>query len=79
MPLMQPMVAAFGLVCPFMRPGRGKVKLLLFGATGTVGHGILRECLLDHNVAPSRRPSARNTWKSVAAGSLASCRIISAT
>jgi len=39
-----------------------------------VGHGILRECLLDHNVAPPRRPSARNTWKSVAAGSLASWR-----
>jgi dihydrodipicolinate reductase len=26
------------------------VKVILFGATGTVGQGVLRECLLDPDV-----------------------------
>ena len=44
-----------------------------------VRHCYPRECQFNHDVAPPPRPSARNRWKSVAAGSLASWRIISAT
>jgi uncharacterized protein YbjT (DUF2867 family) len=44
------MVAAFALVSAFVRTGGGQVKVVLFGATGMVGQGVLRECLLDPNV-----------------------------
>jgi uncharacterized protein YbjT (DUF2867 family) len=33
-----------------MRRGDGQVKVVLFGATGMVGRGVLRECLLDPDV-----------------------------
>jgi uncharacterized protein YbjT (DUF2867 family) len=33
-----------------MRRGNGQVKVVLFGATGMVGRGVLRECLLDPDV-----------------------------
>jgi hypothetical protein len=49
-PLLQPMVAAFGLVCAIVRLGQGRAKLVLFGATGMVGQGVMRECLLDPDV-----------------------------
>src|SRR5579862_5898083 len=37
-----------------MRRGDGQVKVVLFGATGMVGRGILRECLLDPDVESVR-------------------------
>jgi putative NADH-flavin reductase len=38
-------------VVSFLEEGRGKrVKVILFGATGMVGQGVLRECLLDPEV-----------------------------
>ena len=38
-------------VVSFLEEGRGKrVKVILFGATGMVGQGALRECLLDPEV-----------------------------
>jgi uncharacterized protein YbjT (DUF2867 family) len=33
-----------------MDPGRQVIKVILFGATGMVGQGVLRECLLDPDV-----------------------------
>jgi uncharacterized protein YbjT (DUF2867 family) len=33
-----------------VRTGGGQVKVVLFGATGMVGQGVLRECLLDPDV-----------------------------
>jgi uncharacterized protein YbjT (DUF2867 family) len=44
------MVAAFAVVSAFVRTGGGQVKVVLFGATGMVGQGVLRECLLDPDV-----------------------------
>src|SRR5579863_4010959 len=35
---------------PSGRRGDGQVKVVLFGATGMVGQGVLRECLLDPDV-----------------------------
>src|SRR5262249_25127190 len=35
---------------PAARSGGGPMKVLLFGATGMVGQGVLRECLLDPEV-----------------------------
>jgi len=46
-PFVQQLVAAFGLVCAFVRTGGGQVKVVVFEATGMVGHGVLSECLLD--------------------------------
>jgi hypothetical protein len=43
-------IAALGLVRAFVRIGDGQVKVVLFGATGMVGPGVLRECLLDPDV-----------------------------
>jgi len=50
MPVVQPMVAAFALVRAFVRIGGGQVRVVLFGATGMVGQGVLRECLPDPDV-----------------------------
>ena len=51
---MRPLVAAFGLVRGVvgdeLSTGGGQVKVVLFGATGMVGQGVLRECLLDADV-----------------------------
>ena len=47
---MQPMVGALALVCAFVRNRRRQVKVVLFGATGMVGQGVLRECMLDPDV-----------------------------
>jgi uncharacterized protein YbjT (DUF2867 family) len=33
-----------------MNAGRQSMKVILFGATGMVGQGVLRECLLDGGV-----------------------------
>jgi hypothetical protein len=44
------MVAAFALVRAFVRIGGSQVRVVLFGATGMVGQGVLRECLLDPEV-----------------------------
>jgi len=50
----RPLVAAFGLVRGVvgdeLSTGGGQVKVVLFGATGMVGQGVLRECLLDADV-----------------------------
>src|ERR1700758_1107505 len=43
-------VVAFAAVFAFVRTGGGQVKVVLFGATGMVGQGVLRECLLDPDV-----------------------------
>src|SRR6202040_3311437 len=53
----------------FTRDGRGRisgwrtVNVLLFGATGMIGHGVLRECLLDtgveREVTVVRRPTGQ--------------------
>ena len=44
-------------------PGRADMKVILFGATGMVGQGVLRECLLDERVeavlAVGRKPSGQ--------------------
>jgi uncharacterized protein YbjT (DUF2867 family) len=41
------------------------MKVILFGATGMVGQGVLRECLLDPDVesvlAVGRSPPAKRT------------------
>ena len=50
MPLVQSMVVALAVVCTFVRVGDFQVKVVLFGATGMVGQGVLRECLLDPDV-----------------------------
>jgi nucleoside-diphosphate-sugar epimerase len=43
------------------------MKVILFGATGMVGQGVLRECLLDNNVeaviAVGRKPSGQTHSK----------------
>jgi uncharacterized protein YbjT (DUF2867 family) len=43
------------------------MKVILFGATGMVGQGVLRECLLDPEVervlAVGRRPSGKRDPK----------------
>ena len=39
------------LRCQSVRDGGHYVKVILFGATGMVGQGVLRECLLDPNVS----------------------------
>jgi uncharacterized protein YbjT (DUF2867 family) len=44
------MVGALALVCAFVRNWRRQVKVVLFGATGMVGQGVLRECLLAPDV-----------------------------
>jgi uncharacterized protein YbjT (DUF2867 family) len=35
------------------------MKVILFGATGMVGQGVLRECLLDADSTPSNCTPAR--------------------
>ena len=51
------------------RMGRGahRLKVILFGATGMIGQGVLRECLLDPDVtqvlAVSRGPIGQNHEK----------------
>lgn len=50
MRIMRPLVAAFVVVSALVRTGGGQVKVVLFGATGMVGQGVLRECLLDPDV-----------------------------
>jgi dihydrodipicolinate reductase len=50
MPLVQSVVGALALVCAFVKIGDGQVKVVLFGATGMVGQGVLHECLLDPDV-----------------------------
>ena len=46
-----------------MRPGAIRMNVLLFGASGMVGQGVLRECLLDPDVASvlcvGRSPTGR--------------------
>jgi uncharacterized protein YbjT (DUF2867 family) len=49
MPLVQPMVASFALVRAFVKR-ETIMKVVIFGATGMVGQGVLRECLLDPDV-----------------------------
>ena len=51
MPLLQPLVGAFRCGTR-IRENREtvKVRVILFGATGMVGQGVLRECLLDPDV-----------------------------
>jgi uncharacterized protein YbjT (DUF2867 family) len=44
------LVAAFAVARAFVTRGGDQVKVVLFGATGMVGQGVLRECLLDPNV-----------------------------
>jgi putative NADH-flavin reductase len=60
-PLLQPMAAPFALVRAFVIMGGDQMKVLIFGATGMVGQGVLRECLRDADVesvlAISRNPS----------------------
>jgi hypothetical protein len=36
------------------------VKMVLFGATGMVGQGVLRECLLDPDVESVLAPACHN-------------------
>ena len=36
-----------------MNADRGAMKVILFGATGMVGQGVLRECLLDAGIERS--------------------------
>src|ERR1700758_1038171 len=43
-------VVAFAAVSAFVRRGGGQVKVVLFGGTGMVGQGVLRECLFDPDV-----------------------------
>jgi uncharacterized protein YbjT (DUF2867 family) len=44
--------------------GRGILRVILFGGSGMVGQGVLRECLLDptveHVLAVGRRPTGSN-------------------
>ncbi|KAG2451948.1 hypothetical protein HYH02_003722 [Chlamydomonas schloesseri] len=38
-------------------------RVVLFGATGMIGQGVLRECLLDQGIASVTTVGRRTTWK----------------
>jgi hypothetical protein len=38
------------------------MKVMLFGATGMVGQGVLRECLLDAGIQPLHGVRSKTAW-----------------